>query len=587
MSREERLQERLDLEAQKAGTKAPDLDEDGNAINPHIPQYMVKAPWYLGYTEKTLKHHQKRPPKTNDSLDNWYQHRGKTAGPAATKYRKGACTNCGAMTHKVRDCTERPRKIGAKFTGKDIAADEIIEDIELSFDAKRDRWNGVDVQQTQREIREKHHILDAVRQRNLLKQSKEMIMKLVHVSEATLKSAEKVLSKYGIDRENAADPELHTSEIEGNEELSNALKTLLSVIPVQEGGTADHPDIEDILKANDDVKEHVILSKEVSSNLLTNKVNTGGVRDGVEANVTSRSLAIREDVPKYLLNLDRDPATCYFDPKSRSLRGNPFPDKNPEDIDYAGDNFVLASGDTKKVAEMEQFCNDATKHFQDAGIENKFLNMHATPTMAMRAFEKDKQLKKELSEKKERQLLEEYGGGEFLKPLPEDMRSVNESYTEYNQDGSVVSGFTQAVTRSKYVEDQFRNGHTTVWGSFWSAGSWGYKCCESLIKNSICTSKNKSTPTKEISQTKQQQQQQQPDAESKLLLQMRQLEAEMAKRKSTSDTPAVKRSKEDKGSTPKTTPLSGQCDVTEEEMEIYKKTQMRADDPMADFAENN
>jgi len=34
------------------------------------------------------------------------------------KYRKGACENCGAMTHKKKDCMERPRKVGAKYTGE-------------------------------------------------------------------------------------------------------------------------------------------------------------------------------------------------------------------------------------------------------------------------------------------------------------------------------------------------------------------------------------------------------------------------------------------------------------------------------------
>ena len=32
-----------------------------------------------------------------------------------TKFRKGACSNCGAMTHKTKDCCERPRKKGAKW----------------------------------------------------------------------------------------------------------------------------------------------------------------------------------------------------------------------------------------------------------------------------------------------------------------------------------------------------------------------------------------------------------------------------------------------------------------------------------------
>jgi pre-mRNA-processing factor SLU7 len=49
------------------------------------------------------------------------------------------------MTHKKRDCLERPRKIGAKFTNSNFAPDEFIQpNLSLSFDGKRDRWNGYD-----------------------------------------------------------------------------------------------------------------------------------------------------------------------------------------------------------------------------------------------------------------------------------------------------------------------------------------------------------------------------------------------------------------------------------------------------------
>lgn len=48
------------------------------------------------------------------------------------------------MTHKTKECLNRPRAKGAKWTGKNIQADEVVEDVQLGWDAKRDRWNGYD-----------------------------------------------------------------------------------------------------------------------------------------------------------------------------------------------------------------------------------------------------------------------------------------------------------------------------------------------------------------------------------------------------------------------------------------------------------
>ena len=61
-----------------------------------------------------------------------------------TIFNNAHCS-CGAMTHKTKDCVERPRKTGAKWTQTEIAADEKIQDLHLeTFDAKKDRWNGYD-----------------------------------------------------------------------------------------------------------------------------------------------------------------------------------------------------------------------------------------------------------------------------------------------------------------------------------------------------------------------------------------------------------------------------------------------------------
>jgi hypothetical protein len=40
-------------------------------------------------------------------------------------------------------CSERPRKIGAKFTGASFAPDEFMQpELKHDYEGKRDRWNG-------------------------------------------------------------------------------------------------------------------------------------------------------------------------------------------------------------------------------------------------------------------------------------------------------------------------------------------------------------------------------------------------------------------------------------------------------------
>ncbi|MCJ1435705.1 mRNA splicing protein [Xylographa pallens] len=122
--------------------------------NEYIPTFISKKPFYIDGDDTTsdyLEHQRLQRAATDQSK--WYE-RGKRLGPAATRFRKGACENCGAMTHKTKDCLSRPRAKGARWTGKDIQADEVVQDVDLGWDAKRDRWNGYDATEYQAVIEE-------------------------------------------------------------------------------------------------------------------------------------------------------------------------------------------------------------------------------------------------------------------------------------------------------------------------------------------------------------------------------------------------------------------------------------------------
>jgi pre-mRNA-processing factor SLU7 len=219
----------------------------GKDINPHIPQYISSAPWYYNTVGPTLKHQRPQEDDKQKQLakvGDWFQ-RGVNLDSLTTKFRKGACENCGAVTHKKKDCMERPRKVLAKFSGAEIAPDEFIQpDLKLDFDGKRDRWNGYNPTEHLGIIEEFEKVEDTKRQ---------------------LKAQ----------RLNTGD------EDEGGEE-----------------------------EMDGDEDKYV------------DEVDMPGTKVDSKQRITVRNLRIREDTAKYLRNLD--PNSAYYDPKTRSMRENPY-----------------------------------------------------------------------------------------------------------------------------------------------------------------------------------------------------------------------------------------------------------------------
>ncbi len=60
---------------------------------------------------------------------------------------------------------ERPRKVNAKKSQKDIAADEYVQpELKLGFESKRDRYNGFDANDYSRVV-ERYEAADAMKQK--------------------------------------------------------------------------------------------------------------------------------------------------------------------------------------------------------------------------------------------------------------------------------------------------------------------------------------------------------------------------------------------------------------------------------------
>jgi pre-mRNA-processing factor SLU7 len=517
-------------EARKAGLAPAELDEDGKEINPHIPQYMSSAPWYLNAERPSLKHQRKWKSDPNYTKE-WYDRGAKVF--QADKYRKGACKNCGAMTHDSKACMERPRKIGARWTNKQIAADEKVEGFELDYDGKRDRWNGYDPATYARVI-DRYEARDEARRK--------------YQKEQQLKKLE----------EKNNNPE----KGEGEDSDDN-----------------DDDDDEDALKVDEakvDESEQMDFAK-VEKRVRT----TGGGSTG-----TVRNLRIREDTAKYLLNLDVNSA--HYDPKTRSMREDPLPDTDPNEKFYGGDNQFRSSGQAQEFKQLNIHAWEAFEKGQD-------IHLQAAPSQAELLYKEFQVKKEKLKSQTKEDIVDKYGNAASEdKPPMELLMGQTEMVVEYDRAGRVIKGQEKAVPKSKYEEDVFINNHTSVWGSWWKDHQWGYKCCKQITRNSYCTGlagieaaeaatdlMKANLTRKETADEKPQIHEEKklatwgPDVPDDLVLDKKRLTDALKKED--------ERKREEKDERKRKYNVRWSDEVTAEDMEAYRMKKVHHDDPMKDF----
>ncbi|KAL8693288.1 MAG: hypothetical protein Q9218_001848 [Villophora microphyllina] len=477
-------------------TSKKPVDVASKEKNEYIPSFISKKPFYLEgiESENDYLDHQRLQNATPDQ-SKWYD-RGKRLGPAATKFRKGACENCGAMTHKTKECLSRPRAKGAKWTGRDIQADEAVQDVQLGWDAKRDRWNGY----------------DAAEYRTVIKEYEEL------------------------------------------EDLKKGAK----------GGPVNG---QQLLTENEDDGD--VVEQEEAKYAEESDM-------GRQQSTATRNLRLREDTAKYLLNLDLDSAK--YDPKTRSMV-DMGAQADQAAVLVAEDNFMRASGDAAEFERAQKYAWES----QERGDKNK-THLQANPTSGEYFRRKEKQEGDAKREAHRKQLLEKYGGEQYLQPtLPKDSAiTESERYVEYDETGA-IKGAPKAVAKSKYPEDVFINNHTSVWGSWWRNFQWGYACCHSTVKNSYCTGEEGRIALEQADRVR-------TGADLDDLVSSRAIDAPPA----TEETSARKREPSGKlqeagingqlgGVAKKRTLNEMRSGIDEEELEAYKRSRAIGDDPMARY----
>jgi pre-mRNA-processing factor SLU7 len=206
---------------------------------------------------------------------------------------------------------------------------------------------------------------------------------------------------------------------------------------------------------------------------------------------STRNLRIREDVAKYLLN---DGNSAHYDPKSRSMRELPDGRKVVDDPKLQNGNQEFVRGnndDADNFSNLQKFAWQSERMGGD-------VHLQANPTAGEIRHKKLLQETEKKREAVRSSVLDKYGGEEHLAAPAKELLRSTEQFVEYTKTGDIIKGTPTPKTTSRYAEDGtsihvsvltivYINNHSSVYGSYYRDGRWGYACCHQFHKNSYCT----------------------------------------------------------------------------------------------------
>ncbi len=529
-----------------SGQLPPEVDvKTGSMINPHNPEFITKRPWYLGNNDEGPSlDHQATQKEESERLElslkqaellveeerrkfrttkkehrfkvgMWVEAKKKNQMPYRicqilriakkgtvfdVRYEEDNSIERNVTMKKSQRGAKNARIRITKKGNRTIIVNPILHGKE-TYDSKRDKYHGYEVQEHLDTLKEKYAERDAIRKRIRVNQQREE-------EEKQMKQQQQQQQQEG-EKEEKEDED-HPRRNRGGGSDSD------SDYDSDAGSDSD----DEFVQKDADAKVHV-----------TRHARQGGV-GGNQMKVTARNLRIREDTAKYLRNLD--PNSAYYDPKSRSMRDNPNPELDANEVQFAGDNFARISGDAIGLAQTQVFAWDMEKASAGIGAASggsggggsgggaaSVIHPQANPSLAETLKKEFTTKEVDLKTKRKKAVLAKYGGAEHLdgdeglgsvvtkkngtntalnekERLAEQRKArfgVTVREEHYSRDGRAKSAgknaskMTYMNQKSKYEEDVFINGHTTVWGSYFHKGAfrWGYADDHSLMKSSYCT----------------------------------------------------------------------------------------------------